>query len=116
MRRAREPVRDDCRHLVLVLDDDELDVASSHGSPAASSRDRSIAVGPPSFWTVRRPLRAAQTVRRPLRAAHVDARATDLVGGNLPVPSLTLPAAMERRVMALPPQAHVSAPLPPGSR
>src|SRR4029077_10938526 len=40
-RRAGEPLRDDRRNLLLVLDDDELEVR--HCSPAASSLLRSIA-------------------------------------------------------------------------
>src|SRR5207302_8821188 len=40
-RRTREPFRDDGRDLLRALDDDELDVA--HCSPAASSRDLSMA-------------------------------------------------------------------------
>src|SRR5437870_71806 len=41
--RAREPLCGDSRDLVRVVDDDELDVAASHSSPAASSFDRSMA-------------------------------------------------------------------------
>ena len=43
LRRPGEPL---CRHgchLVRILDDHELDVPGDHGSPAASSRERTIA-------------------------------------------------------------------------
>ena len=40
---AREPFRRDPGNVVRVLDDHELDVADLHGSPAASSRERTIA-------------------------------------------------------------------------
>ena len=43
LRRARESLRRHRGHLVRILDDHELDVASDHGSPAASSFDRIIA-------------------------------------------------------------------------
>ena len=40
---ARKTLCDHRRDLVFALDDDELDVATFHSSPAASSRERSIA-------------------------------------------------------------------------
>ena len=43
VRRAHESLGDDFCRLLLVLDDDELDLAAVHGSPAASSFDRSMA-------------------------------------------------------------------------